>query len=290
MSARPTGGGLRVAEDDADLLAQLVDEDQGGVRARHRGGELAQRLRHQPRLQARQRVPHVALELRARHERGDGVDDDYVDGVRADQRLADLECLLAGVGLGDQQFVDVDATGGGVLRLEGVLDVDVGGGAACALALRDDVLGEGGLAGRLRPEDLRHAPSRYSADAEGDVEREGAGGDGGDVERGPVVPEAHDRALAEVLGDLVQRAVQIVAAPLLRIGLLARSLAGLLAGLRAAHGAILPRTLRLYRVTVCGTRGTIERRFYRVKRPREAPRRPDGDRPALGAPHASLLP
>src|SRR5690606_36470507 len=37
-------------EHDADLHANLVDEDDHAVRARDRGGQLAQRLAHQPRL------------------------------------------------------------------------------------------------------------------------------------------------------------------------------------------------------------------------------------------------
>ena len=49
-------------------------------------------------------------------------------------------------------------------------DVDVGGGAAQLLRLRDDVLREGGLAGRLRAVDLRDASARDAADAEGDVQ------------------------------------------------------------------------------------------------------------------------
>ena len=72
-------------------------------------GQLAQRLRHQARLQADVRLAHLALDLGLRHERGDRVDDDDVDGAGADQHLGDLERLLAVVGLRDQQVVDVDA-------------------------------------------------------------------------------------------------------------------------------------------------------------------------------------
>src|SRR5690606_32124570 len=50
------GGGLRVAEHDADLHADLVDEDDQTVRALDRAGELAQRLRHETSLQAGQRI------------------------------------------------------------------------------------------------------------------------------------------------------------------------------------------------------------------------------------------
>src|SRR6185312_2193212 len=53
--------GLRVAEDDADLLPQLVDEDDdraGSVRDRR---ELSERLAHEPRLQAHVLIAHFAL-------------------------------------------------------------------------------------------------------------------------------------------------------------------------------------------------------------------------------------
>ena len=46
------GGCLRVAEHDADLLTQLVDEDDDGVGLVDCARELAQRLAHKPRLQA----------------------------------------------------------------------------------------------------------------------------------------------------------------------------------------------------------------------------------------------
>src|SRR6266498_1122781 len=54
---------------------------------------------------------------------------------------------------------------------------------------------------RLGAEDLDHAASRQAADAQCDVERERAGGDGGDADVA-VLPQPHDRALAELLLDL----------------------------------------------------------------------------------------
>ena len=72
------GRRLGVAEHDADLLAQLVREDADRVGAVERAGELAQRLAHQPRLEADVAVAHLALDLRLRHERGDRVDRDDV--------------------------------------------------------------------------------------------------------------------------------------------------------------------------------------------------------------------
>ena len=173
-----------------------------------RGGELAQRLAHQARLQARQRVAHLAFELGARHQRRDRIDHQHVDRAGAHQRVGDLERLLAVVGLRDQQIVDLDAELAGIDRIERVLGVDEGADAALLLGLGDDVQRQRGLAGGFRPVDFDHPAARQAADAERDVEPERAGGHDLDVHRLVVLAELHDRALAEIPLDLGQRRVQ----------------------------------------------------------------------------------
>ena len=148
-------------------------------------------------------VAHLALDLGPGHECGHRVDDHDVEGARADQHVGDLERLLARVGLGDQQLVDVDADRRRVDRVHGVLGVDVGAGAAVALGLGHHVHGEGGLARGLRTEDLDDATAGQAPDAERDVERQRAGGDGGDTDVA-VLAEAHDGALAVLLLDLAE--------------------------------------------------------------------------------------
>ena len=98
--------------------------------------ELAHRLRHQPRLQADVRVAHLALDLGPRDERRDRVDHDHVERARAHEHVGDLERLLAGVRLRDEQLVDVDAEPLRVRRVERVLGVDERGDAAVASAPR----------------------------------------------------------------------------------------------------------------------------------------------------------
>jgi hypothetical protein len=141
----PTGRDLGRAVDDADLLTQLVDEDREGVGLRQPTGQLAQRLTHQTSLESDVGVTHVAFDLGPRRQRRDRVDDDDVERARADQHVGDLEGLLAGVGLGDEQVVDVDADGARVDRVHGVLGVDVGTDATVALRLGDHVHGQGRL-------------------------------------------------------------------------------------------------------------------------------------------------
>ena len=115
---------------------------------RQRTGDLAQRLGHQPGLQADVAVPHLALDLGPRHQRGHRVDHDEVDRAGADQHVGDLQRLLTGVRLGDQQRVGVDAERLGVVRVERVLGVDERGDAAGRLDARHGVQGDRRLARR----------------------------------------------------------------------------------------------------------------------------------------------
>ena len=170
-------------------------------------GELAQRLAHQPGLQADVAVAHLALDLGPGHQRGHRVDDDDVQRVGPDQHVGDLERLLAGVGLGDQQRVGVDAELLRVVGVERVLGVDERRDAARLLRVGDRVQRDRGLAGALRPVDLDDPAARQAADAEGDVEGDRAGRD--HLDRRPdVVAQAHDRALAELPVDLGEGGVE----------------------------------------------------------------------------------
>src|SRR3989442_7939128 len=199
---------MQAPEHYAYLLADLVDEDHDRARARDGGGELAERLRHQPGLQAGQRIAHIAVELGLGHQRSDGVDRDDVHRIRAHQRLGDLERLLAGVGLRDQQLVDVDAELPGVRGIKRVLGIDERGDAAQALRFGDDVQRQRRLAGRFRPVDLADASTRQAADAERGIETERARGNDPDLLERAGGAEPHDSALTELPLDLGDREVE----------------------------------------------------------------------------------
>src|SRR5580700_8421728 len=153
-------------------------------------------------------VAHFAFEFGARHEGRDRIDDEHVDGARADQRVRDLERLLAGIGLRNQQIVNIDAEFAGIGRVECVLGIDEGAGAAAALRFSNDMQGERCLAGALWPVNLDNPPARQPADAERDVETQRSGrydlGIGGCLARS----ELHDRTLAESAFYLPERRVQ----------------------------------------------------------------------------------
>ena len=202
---------LRAAEHDSDLLAQLVREDADRVGAVERAGELAERLAHQPRLDAGKRVAHLPLDLGLRRQRRNGVDRDDVERAGADEQLADLERLLAGVGLRDQQVVDVHADPLRVRRVHRVLGVDERADPTAALRLGDHVVDERRLPRRLRAEDLDDAPPRQTTDPESEVERQRARRDRADV-HGRGVRHLHDRALAELSLDLPEGGIQCLLA------------------------------------------------------------------------------
>ncbi len=163
-----------------------------------------QRLAHQPRLQAHLRLAHLALDLGLGRERRHRVHHDHVHRAGAHQHVGDLERLLAGVRLRDQQLVDVHAELLGVGGIERVLRVDEGGGAAHLLHFRDHLQGQRGLARGLGPVDLDHPAARQAAHAEGQVQAQRPGGDHLDVLDGLGV-HPHDGALAVLLFDLRQR-------------------------------------------------------------------------------------
>ena len=88
-----------------------------------------------------------------------------------------------------------------------MLGVDEGADAAPLLGLGDAVQRHGRLARGLRPVDLDDAAARQSADAERDVEPDTAGRDRLDLDH-LALAEPHDRALAEIALDLLERRVQ----------------------------------------------------------------------------------
>ena len=92
----------------------------------------------------------------------------------------------------------VDAELPGVDRVKRVFGVDEGADSALLLGFRHGVQGHRGLARAFRPVDLDDAAARQAADAERDVEAQGAGGDGLDLLRLLGRTQAHHRSLAEL--------------------------------------------------------------------------------------------
>ena len=97
------------------------------------------RLRHQARLQAHVAVAHLAVELGLGNQRGDGIDNENIDGTGADQGFRNFQSLFAGVGLRNQQIVDIDAQLLSVPGIKCVFGVDKRRQTAGLLRFGDDL-------------------------------------------------------------------------------------------------------------------------------------------------------
>ena len=207
-------GSLGRAEQDPDLLAQLVDEERGGPGLAQVAGHPAQRLGHQPGLQPDVAVPDLALQLRLGHQGRHRVDDDQVHRTGLRPHVRDAEPLLAGVRLGQQQagafrvLFCLDAQRGGPFRVQRVLGVDERDQPAGPLHLSRVHQRDRSLAGRFRSVGLDD-PATGQPAAGHLVQGDRAGGNPADRLH-LVHAQPHDRGLAVLLADSVQGLGQVV--------------------------------------------------------------------------------
>ena len=203
LQGAAAGGGLRVAVHHAHLFTQLVDENGNGPRLAHNARELAQGLGHQAGLQAHKAVAHLAVNLRLGHQRRHGVHHHHVQGPGAYQRLGNFQGLLAGVRLGDVQFVNVDSQLLGVGGVQGVFRVHKGADAALFLGLGHDVQRHRGFTGGFRAVDFDDAALGYAAHPQGQIQLQVTGGDDLHVLAG-LLAQLHHGAFAILLVQVRQ--------------------------------------------------------------------------------------
>src|SRR5262245_59251107 len=207
LQGATTGRRFGAAVADADLFADLIDEDHGRFAFGDRARELAHRLAHEAGLQADVCITDYAFQFGPRHEGGDGIDDNHINRVAFDQHFGDLHGFFAIVGLADEQGFELDSELFAPAWIEGVLGVDNGGDSAGFLGLSGDMQGEGRFAARFGAEDLDDAAAGDALTTEGDVEREAAGGNARNGERA-IAAQRHDRPLAELFFDLLEGGFQ----------------------------------------------------------------------------------
>ena len=170
--------------------------------------QLAQRLAHQPRLQTGQRIAHFAFQFSLGRQCRNRINNDQINGPGAGQRINDFKRLLAGVGLRNQQLLQVDAEFLCVLNVQRMFGIDEGAGAADFLHLGNHLQRQRGLARRLGAVDFNHPAARQAADAECNIETQRAGGNHLNVFNDFAGTQLHDGAFAKLLFNLGQRGGQ----------------------------------------------------------------------------------
>ena len=92
------------------------------------------------------RIAHFPVEFRLGYQRGHRIHHQNIDGARTHQGFGDFERLLAVIGLGEAEIIDIHAQLFGILRIERVFSIDKGGHATRLLRFSDDLQRDGGLA------------------------------------------------------------------------------------------------------------------------------------------------
>ena len=133
------------------------------------------------------------------------IDHQHIDCAGTHQSVGDFQRLLAGIGLGDQQVIDIHAELAGIGHVQRMFGVDEGADAALLLRFRNGVQRKRGFARRFRSIDLNYATARETANAKRYIEPQRARGNGFDIHGFVVLAKLHDRALAELTLDLAQR-------------------------------------------------------------------------------------
>ena len=201
---RPTAGGdLRVAVGNADFLPELVDKDHDTVGLCDAAGQLPQGLAHEPGVDAHKALAHLSFDLGPGDQRCHRVHHDHVHGAGADQLFRDFQALLTGVWLGNEHGVDVHPQSLGVNGVQGVFRVDVGHLAAQLLCFGHDVQGQGGFARGFGPVNFHDPAPGDAADAQGDIQGQGAGGHRVNLDGGAIA-HTHNGAFAVGPFDLGQ--------------------------------------------------------------------------------------
>lgn len=127
------GSRLGIAEHDADFLAQLVDEDAGGVRLADIRRELAERLAHETCLKTDAVVTHIAFDFSLRREGGHRVNDYDIYSRGTDELVGYFECLLAIIRLGYEELINLYTQLGRIEAVKGMFGVNEGGSTAVLL-------------------------------------------------------------------------------------------------------------------------------------------------------------
>ena len=179
-----------------------------GLGLRNNRGELAQRLRHQTRLQSHLWIAHLAFEFGLGNQCSHRVDHHDIHAARTDQRLRNLQCLFAMVRLRNQQIVYIYTQLARVGGIERVFRVDERRLAAKLLRFGNYMQRQRRLTTRFRPINLDYAAARESAHAQRRVQRQASGRDHVHRHQYILVAQPHDRALAIRLFNLQYRRFQ----------------------------------------------------------------------------------
>ena len=157
-------------------------------------------------MSTNRQVSHLTFDLSTRGESRHRVDNDKVNRRGSHQLINNLQRHLTGVGLGDQQVLDINAQRSGINGIQGMLRIHKGRHTTTLLHFSNRVQGERGFTGTFWAVDLHHATLRITT-TQREVKGQRTGGNRLHPHAGGIA-QPHDRSLAEVALDLTQNQIQ----------------------------------------------------------------------------------
>ena len=116
------------------------------------------------------RVADFAFDFRFRRQCRHGVNDDNVYCARTRQGVTDFQCLLAGVRLGAQQVIDIDAQFTCIDWVQRVFSIDKRTSFTFALGCGDHLQRQRGFTGRFRSVDFDDTAHRQTTCPKRDIQ------------------------------------------------------------------------------------------------------------------------
>ncbi|MNE28238.1 hypothetical protein D3C80_1216740 [compost metagenome] len=119
-------------------------------------------------------IPHIAFNLRLRHQCRHGVNDNNVYCTAAHKCFSDLQRLFSCIRLGQQKFINVDAKRVGIFRVERMFRIDEGSLSANLLYFSDSMQGNRCFTGRFRSIYFYNTSFWKSANTQGNIKCQGS--------------------------------------------------------------------------------------------------------------------
>ena len=152
-------------------------------------------------------ISHLAVNLSLGNQSGHGVHNHDVHGTGTHHGLGNLQSLLAVIRLGDIQVINIHSYVPGIYRIQGMLCVNEACNAPALLHLCHHVQGDRGLTGRLRSIYLYNPALGNSAQSQGYIQADGAGGHCLNIHICSGIPQLHDGSFSVCLLNLGQGSV-----------------------------------------------------------------------------------
>ena len=155
------------------------------------------------------RIAHFTFQLSPRDKSGHRINHQNINRARTHQCIGDLERLLARIGLGNQEIININAQLFGIGRIQRMLGINNRTGAPGLLRFSNNMQSQCGFTGTFRPVNFCNTPTGQPANAKANIQADRACRyRGNPVMELALAIKLHNRAFTECTFDLPQRGIK----------------------------------------------------------------------------------